>query len=227
MSGFPSPTERLLLAIENTFQIRLSYDEAHPLTLGDLCETVFSKVKGRESTECLNRVTFCMVRHGLAKVTGVDRYSVTPSTILKNLVSSGPERQRQWRRLELEAGLKIPSLTVPGPVSIGILLVSLCVAMALTFREGTFPLLLSIPLSFMVSGLAFMLLQPRGWAIPPNCETVGGLTDAVLAKNFANASGEAGGWNENDIWKVLRVLIEEETGLEGEKVKKETLFPVA
>jgi len=43
--------------------------------------------------------------------------------------------------------------------------------------------------------------------------------------NYGTLSEEAGGWNEKEVWKALRLFIADEISISPEKIAQDTPFP--
>ena len=63
-----------------------------------------------------------------------------------------------------------------------------------------------------------------GISLPSHFQTVRDLTKAVLAKNFANLSGEITSFDRTEVWESVRILIADQLDVEIEKVTKDASF---
>ncbi|MGW8256428.1 MAG: hypothetical protein ACWGMZ_02980 [Thermoguttaceae bacterium] len=59
---------------------------------------------------------------------------------------------------------------------------------------------------------------------PKHIQTVGSLTKAVLAKNFAKLSAEVSVYDPNDVWQSVRILVADQLDVDLEKVTKQSRF---
>ena len=183
----------------------------------------------------MSSVTFYALRRAIMVELGCPRDSITPSTPLDSILSSGTQRRREWKRIEKSLVLKMPLLAFSRGVEA-------CISLAF-FGIGASVVLLVLPKLFPSTGerivafcftcfCAFILwaitrakLQPLATQLPGGGETVGDLTKAIVAKNYGKVATRAGGWNENDLWDALRDIIADATLVERERITPETTFP--
>jgi len=70
--------------------------------------------------------------------------------------------------------------------------------------------------SLVLAGIMWMIAvlatRPLVWGLPGGCKTVGDLVNDLLVMNYGALANGAGGWNEREVWKVLRQVIASEFG---------------
>lgn len=222
-----------MAAIQDSFSIQFGEEGPFPKTVGELCDRVIEKLKGARTSKCLTSITFYRVRRALVAGLELDRNGVAPSAMLAPLLARGPGRRRQWKDLERRTGLRFPALTHPSSMTAGMLIIAIGFATRFAF-EGwevrssfvSLPVLLaSWLLSLILSIVADGMTQRLVWGIPRNCKTVGDLVRVIMAKNYGTLADEAGGWNEKEVWKALRLFIADEISIAPDKITPATSFP--
>jgi len=228
-------TAELLGSIEEVFDIRFAQNDAFPETIGELCDLIKSHLPGLRTPKCMSSVTFYALRSAIVGVLGCRRDSVTPSTRLDSLLSSGTRLRSEWKEIEKSLVLKMPLLTFSQGVEA-------CLSLAF-FGIGAVVVLFVLPKLFPSTGdrivafcftcfSAFILwvitrarLQPLATQLPAGGATVGDLTKAIVAKNYGKVATRAGGWNEKELWDALHDVIADAALVERERITPETPFP--
>ena len=226
-------TADLLIAIQDNFGVEFGDEGPFPKTVCELCGLVVEKLKGARTTNCLTSLTFYKVRRALIATLGLDRNRITPSARLTQLLAKGPCRRRQWKDLEWRTGLRFPWLTHPRWMAIGMLVIAAGLATRFAVNSWTSRalatslviVLLSWLLALVLWLVAYGMTQQVVWGLPRSCQTVGDLVHIVMAKNYGTLSEEAGGWNEKEVWKALRLFIADEISISPEKIAQDTPFP--
>jgi hypothetical protein len=213
----------LVMEVEETFAIAISDDEAGGIvTVGQLFEHVVAKTAAKRQQACLSRFSFYRLRTALIAVAGARRAELRPRTDLANLL---PERSRRriWRRLAGEANLRLPHLT--RSTWLTRLLTALALGIAghcFWLSWPPFGLSRAAALACMVFVVAAIGLERLSspWAthIDSSWATLGGLTTAAMARNYAALSADQYQGTRAEIWSTLVALISEQLGVGPEEI---------
>lgn len=228
----------LVMEVEATFSVVIDDRDAEKLLkVGDLHRYVLERLGAELPDEpgCLSAVVFNRLRRALGQALDVDRKRVRPEVAVESLVPAD-SRPDAWRRLGAALGLALPQLERPewvyavvvpawglGTVSTVGLVVNLFL-----YRENQ--LVTSTEFTtFAVAGFGLAIAvelatRPLERRLPRGCETVRGLVEAVLARNFAHLRAERRRWNPDDVWTTLRRLVAEQAGVDPETVHESTAF---
>ena len=215
----------LVLEAEESFGISLADDEMPKIvTVGQFYDAIIRELPSPEKKFCLSAVTFHKLRQSLLTVTGRQRAEIRPRTGLATLL---PRRRRKaaWRKMQQLSGLRFPRLHLPR-WAIPVLLTCYALIQAI----GVFAFDWPFNLSLIVPG--FVALFLACWAVdalfgielPNHLQTVGALTKAVLAKNFAKLSGKVADYDRNEVWESVQILVADQLDVDLEKVTKESRF---
>lgn len=235
-------TVDLLVQVEKTFDIRFTEDDVIPGTVGKLCEFVISRLPGERSSKCMSSVTFYALRRAIMQVTGCRREAITPSTRLDSVLSSGGQRRKEWKTIEKYLAFQIPGLTFSNVIEacLSILFFAAAMGVVIWFLPRQFLSPLGLPvhiekwmgaigstgvLALILWGITRAILRPLATQFPDNCESAGDLVRLTVAKNYGRIAKRAGGWNDKEVWNVLRDLIADATSLDPGKITPETSFP--
>ena len=214
----------LILETEEAFGISLP-DEAmaESVTVGQFFDAILRALPHPEKKFCLSAVAFYRLHRPILTVTGRKHGEVRPTTRLDTLFPRG-QRKAAWKKIERLSGLRLPSLNVP---IWAILLVLACAVLAVAAH-----IFFQVCPSYMaiVSGIVTFIFAYKvadaifGTDLPNNYQTVGELTKAVLASNFAKLSGEIADFDCNEVWESVRILVSDQLGVGIEKITKEARF---
>ncbi len=219
-------TCELLATIEDSFGIQFGdYHALLGMTVRELAGDICKKAEYSTAERCLSAVMFYRLRRALRVLFGTPRTAIGPATPVGDLLPWNSRRTR-WCALQAYIGLTLPPLNYPG------WLVYLSLAMSTTFLISL-RVLLELRLSVVEifgGSLALCLptmvaLIPLARTLPSGCETVGGLTKVVLARNYAAFASQYGSSSESDVLVALRQLIATETGRDVEEILPETNIP--
>ncbi len=215
----------LILEAEESFGISLADDEMVKIvTVGQFYDAIMRELPRPEKKFCLSAVAFHRLHQPLLTVTGRNRGEVRPSTRLDTLI---PSRQRKaaWKKIQRLSGLRLPPLHLPTwAISVILACVVLVVVVGVFSLEWPLSYVSIVP-GFVAFFLACWIVDAFfGTGLPSHFQTVGGLTKAVLAKNFAKLSGEIANYDRNEVWESVRILVADQLGVEIEKITKEARF---
>ncbi len=218
----------LAMEVENTFSISIRDEDAVTLeTPGKLYDYILaSRFEGRDQG-CLANVTFYKLRRALISVLQIARSEVRLSSDLHVLI---PNRRREtWAGLRESMGLRLPELI--RPVWVKVLITALGGASTIAafmlivdkigFQTAIFPIILVVAVVSIVLYLATIPLEVE---FGPDFATVGGLTKAILRRNYGAISDECQRANAEEVWNTLRSLIAEQLGVSLEDVTKDVSF---
>jgi acyl carrier protein len=215
----------LVLEAEEAFGISLPDDEmVEAVTVGKFYDAILRQLPCPEKKYCLSAVAFYRLHQPLLAVTGRKHGEVRPTTRLDTLI---PRRQRKsaWRKIARLSGLRLPTLCLPEWA----VLVALVSAVFVVVGGA---LVFEWPFGAMLLVRGFVAFFLTCWVVgavfsnglPRHLQTVGQLTKAVLAKNFAKLSGEINNFDRNEVWEAVRILVADQLGVGLEKVTKDARF---
>lgn len=204
----------IFMDVEDAFSVRL--DESWDGTVGDLVARVLAKLpEGGAGQVCHSSFVFYRIRAALALVDPARTRRIRPSTSL----SEWPARRlvRSWRDLEIDAGLRLPDLSLRLPLPLAA--VAGCVGVVLAITAGSVWgagwAWLWLPLSLAIA----WSLAPR--SVPRHLATVGDLVRAVLPLNVARVQSLAGPPGGREVAEMVRQIVASRLDLPLEKVRPE------
>ncbi len=99
----------LLMTIEDKFGISIPDAECENIyTVQQMADSVFEKIKIKPNEKCLSQIVFYRIRKAFEQF-GNDKRNITPNTKMSELLSE-TDLKKDWARLEIKIGLKIPDL---------------------------------------------------------------------------------------------------------------------
>jgi hypothetical protein len=219
-------TWELLATIEDSFAIQLGeYHGLLEVTVGELADRICKEADYPTPERCLSAVTFYRLRRAFRELFNTPRTAIRPTALVGDLLPWNSRRSR-WLMLQTHLGLTFPSLNYPGWLLCLSLLVPTTFLISLKtflgFRLSTVAIIIdSLALCFPV----IVAFSPLARTLPSGCDTVGGLTNAVLARNYAVFASQYGSSSTNDVLLALRQLIATETGRDIEEITPKTHIP--
>lgn len=229
----------LVTEVEATFSVMFDDRRAGPrwVTVGDLHRDLLGRlaVDPPDEPACLSATVFYRLRRALGETLGVDRSRVRPDVAVESLLPRA-SRPRDWRRLEAATGLTLPGLERPDWVYsvvvpswvLGILSTVGLVADLLVYQEQQIftrtELTSAAVLGFAVAIGVELATRPLERLLPRGCETVRGLVEATVSRNFARLRAERRGWTRGDVWATLRGLVAGQAGVDPETITEATAF---
>lgn len=221
----------ILMDIEEEFGISIAEEEVpHFRTMGSLHDYLLEKCGVRKRPDCPTRSAFYRLRRAVAEVFRLDPRTLRPKTEVLPLIGRW-HRQRTWRRIEKELGLKLPELVnrTGAGVSWGAALtggIGFVIATALSrdLCVGiAFALVALIP-GLLVGFAIGLCWIPTVWR---PCRTLGGVARSVVAINYCEfyPAVEPNEDVEGDpIWERLCKVIVDQLGVQRESLRRETDF---
>jgi hypothetical protein len=215
----------LVIAIEDAFGIEFPDEEAAEIrTVGDLYDSIVSKLDNEAARRYLTSIAFYRTRRGLVDGLKVRRRLIRPSIPVAPLFPQASRRE-DWSRVQIASGLRFPNLLLPQWVHRCSLIVAVAV-IALSILLVAFgklsPWVIG-PALFLGMGAGGGLLSlARPFAnVLPNGLTVGSLAKDVLMKNHAQISAQAKGWNASEVWDILCRLFETVSGVDRQEIRRD------
>lgn len=226
----------LVLEVEKTFSITVDERDGPTLaTVGDLHRYVLERLGPEDRAGCLSNVAFYRLRRALTDTFGFDRARVRPETSVETLLPRG-SRPDDWRRLRASLGLTLPALERPGWVYhvvlpawvVGILTTAYLLVILVIDREGLFynrePLVATAVVGFLVAVGVELATRRLERLLPPGCESVRGLVEALVSLNFARLLSSQRRWTRDDVWTTVRGLVARQFQLPPDEVTESTRF---
>jgi hypothetical protein len=219
----------LFAAIEDSFGVDLgNYHELAGISVGELADKISALAKYPDENACLSAVAFFRLRKALTEQFGLPRSAIRPTTSLYELLPWASRRTR-WRLLEKHLGLEQPSLRWPGWVLLLALILPTSVLISIWTHFDLRTSVQSLSWSFIALFVLFLLALraslPLARALPSDCATVGGLAEALLAKNYAAFASMRGSSTFRGVTPALRQLVAFQSGLKLEEISASTRIP--
>jgi hypothetical protein len=228
----------LLATIEDSFGITFpDYAAVLGKSVRELAKYIAGESKYSKAERCLSAVMFYRLRRAYSELFDTPRGTIRPATSL-DILLPWSSRGDRWRRLQQHLGLTFPNLTCPLWLVVGVLSLSLTIAVASSVElskamNAMFGLGLgaggavldSFCFWIAVSALLMKWSTPLARTLPRGCETFGGLVKAVLARNFATLAAQHGGTSEDEIASLLCQLIAAEVGVDSNEITPDTRVP--
>ena len=218
----------LVMEVEDTFAISIPDEVSTKLdTVGKLYDYILaSRFDGKEKG-CLSNITFYKLRHALMSVLRIARGDVRLSSALNALIPS--HRRQTWAELQRSLGLRLPELMRPLWVTVlatALGVIATIVAFVILVARSGFPIAVVSILfvAVLVRAILYQATKPLAREFWPEFATVGGLTKAVLRRNYGAISDEAQRANADDVWETLRAVIVDQLGVRPDDVTKEANF---
>jgi hypothetical protein len=105
-------------------------------------------------------------------------------------------------------------------------LVASCVTSALAFHAFGSSIAVFVGVVSIVSIGVFAAATTESFAIhpAPSFATYRGLSNMVVAHNYARLNERFDAWNRADVWRALQIIIVEQLGVKPELVTREARF---
>ena len=218
----------LVMEVEDAFGFSIPNEDAAGLdTMGKLYDCVLAhRFRGKQDV-CLSSMTFYKVRRALMSVLEVERNALRVSTELSAIIPK--RRRRTWRAIEKVAGLRLPMLRRPRWVvtiaTLAVIALGITVPALLGLRPFGGGMATAFISMIVFAFIFYRLTQFSAYVFPPDVETVGQLTKAVLARNYQPIVAEAKqSATDDEVWDILRRIVGEQLGVRIDQLTKETDF---
>jgi hypothetical protein len=220
----------LVLEIEESFGIKIPDDRASEIeTIGELYEFVLAVRPGRNmSCGCLSAATFRMIRRTVCSRLSGKVSRLRPRDQVNSIMPQ-VGRRRFWDQLQTDLALRFPRLVRPGwlvNVSWGVALTSAASAGCYGFTIGGPNQALLFALVSLIIATAILVVATSPFAVYPdrNFATLRGLTNAVIAYNYAILNERYPTSDREAVWNALSFIIAEQLGLESSELTSSTRF---
>jgi hypothetical protein len=221
-------TRELFEAVEESFGVDVGdYGKLAEVSIRELALKVENLAGYSDQNACLSSVAFYKLRRAFEGLSLTPRNSMRPTTPVASLLPWST-RRIQWASLQEKLGsLTLPNLHAPGWVVL--ICVGAPVALLLSVRVFLGSQLSGGAIVFCSAVLIFLALRAVvpffARVIPPDCETLGGLAKAVLARNYADFARVYGSSLESGVLPALRLLVAIKTGTNIENISPELRIP--
>jgi hypothetical protein len=215
----------LFETIESSFGVELgNYHELCGKSIRELADQIEERAGYGSPDKCLTAISFYRLRRTLMQF-GIARKAIRPSTPLHKLVS-WRTRRRRWRLMRENLGLELPALVFPrwalvlalsAPAAVLVSIRAFCGVHISVASIVVWSVLLVIP--------AFIVSVPLTRTLPPGSQTCGGLSELILAKNYAAFAVRSSGSAKADVLWALRQLVAIEMVMPIEEISPETRVP--
>jgi hypothetical protein len=219
-------TFELFETIEDSFGVELGdYRALCGLTITELGCEVSKRANYPDREKCLSAASFYRLRQALQKLSNAPRAAIRPATPSAELLP-WKSRRAQWQALEQRIGLTLPGLMFPA------WLLCLCLVTSAAFLVYS-KLFWGLPLGWfglffwwiwLVAGTLWAM-SPFARSLPVDCETIGGLTKVVLARNYAAFAKQNCGSSEDDLLSALQQLVATQTCRSVDEIPPYTVIP--
>jgi hypothetical protein len=226
-------TWELFEVIEDSFGIDLGdYHEICGMTVRELAEVICKKANYPIEDRCLSAVSFYRLRRAFEILYGVPRRAIRTATSVGNLLPL-KDRSTKWAMLQKHLGLTLPRLQFPGWL---LLLVLIIPPALLVYMRASWGIRLSAIWIFDISCALYLVTFvsiipavderfPLSRVLPRACETFGGLTKVVLARNYATFASQYGSSCDGGLSNALRQLIASQLAMDPEEISPDTRIP--
>jgi hypothetical protein len=218
----------LVNEVEDTFGFPIPDRDSEVLdTVGKLYDYILQhRFKGMPEG-CVSNVAFYKLRRALMTVFGICRSDVRLSLDLDTLIRT--HRRKRWSDLQQALGLRLPQLVRPLWVTIITTAIGFSVIVGACFLLGKTlgfsATCIGLPIVVcIVPYLLYLVTVPLATTFRSEFATVGGLTKAVLRKNYGALSDHCQRASPTEIWSSLCALIGEELGVRPNQLTADTNF---
>lgn len=218
----------LVNGVEDAFGFSIPDGDCEVLdTVGKLYDYILQhRFKGMPEG-CVTNVAFYRLRKALIAVFGVSRSDVRLSLNLATLIPT--HRRKRWSDLQQALGLRLPQLVRPLWVTV------VATAIGFLLIAGALPVLGNMHsilaawiglfgVACVVPYLLYFVTKPLARMFRSEFATVGGLTKAILRKNYGALSDQCQRASPSEVWSALCAIISEELGVHPNQLTADTSF---
>jgi acyl carrier protein len=216
----------ILMEVEDAFGIKIPDAEAETIiTICDFHNCVWKHLEGRQVNKCHSQILFYRLRSDLAVQNLLPRSQITLSSSPDNLWSV-IRRKQAYKQYELDSGLALPALELPGPwqdlfayTALILVVGSLIVEFALInfFNFSSWLWLGTFAAIFLILGVSELLEPLRTKIAEPDMRR---FTMLVLKLNYKKLAGKAG-TSRTEMESVINQIIADKAGLDILEVTSE------
>ena len=227
-------TVELMIEVEQAFDVQIPDDcAAEMYTVGDVHDFILESQADCESAPdamtpskvCLSAATFFSIRDALASHVDVRARRLRPRALVEQTIPV-KSRRAVWAKLQQSLSLKFPRLRRPGWIVACLTVLTIAVALGcaalMQARYGAELAALSGVGLLAVLGVGTTWIT-RFWAVHTESDwsTFRGLSQVVLAHNYAKLSRRFNTWDPADVWQALQAIVVEKLGVEPEQVTRQ------
>ena len=222
----------LVYEVEEHFGVKMANEDAEQIrTVDDMYRWLCQVIPLESSPNpCASSRAFWCVHGALQQSLRLPRHQLRPNTLLDPLLPEEPKRAIWWKRLAVAGDIKLPKLRPPAwtrkpmwstwlPCSMAAI-ASLLMVFAFDDPNALMAMLVLAPILMSIWWVLTFSLERR---LPPRCETIGGLTRAVLALNHRRFVAVSA-WTRATAWWDLQRIISEQLSIPLEEVTPEKDF---
>lgn len=214
----------IVMEVEKTFEISIADKEAEQIrTVRDFHEVVWEKIRHKSSAECVSQALFYRLRRLFQEQLSVRSVAIKPETQLNAIVPS-KNRRKIWRQLQSDSKLRFPSLVLPRPWSIAIILFDLAVlfvSLGYLYANGRhFKAWLLMAACIVFVALLNKVVAPLRTAF--KLLTMRELVYEVLRLNFSLLNKD--GVTRREMEQVMNLLFADRIGVSLDEIKPEKSF---
>ncbi len=191
----PEDIEFLLAKVEGSFGIRFHGKElVHVNTFGEMCDHIKNKIVLDHEDNCTSQQAFYKLRGALMTALQIDKETVTPDTLLKDLLPK-PIRRSKTKQIEKNLGFKLSLLRPPHFIMqyLGLLFIGSLIGLGFSWQYALVGLGLSIA--------GFWLAVKMGNEL--DLRTVRELVEKMSREHYLKSRRNPKTYNKNEIEKVL------------------------
>lgn len=224
-------TVELVMEVEDAFDVEIPDDRAgQMLTVGDLYDFIVESKRDVVDPRgiCLSAATFFAIRRALISEIDILPRSLRPRTSVQaTLPTTG--RRTLWAKLQSSLDLKLPTLCRPKwlvAISTALAIIATLLVSVLVYQEWgpNHAVWIGILSLVLIGVIASLITAPFATLPRPIFVTFRGLSNVVLAHNYAKLSQKFNTWNPADVWDALQIIIVEQLGVNSELVTKDASF---
>ncbi|MBE9585019.1 YrzE family protein [Mucilaginibacter sp. JRF] len=208
--------EDVLVKIERSFGVQFTPNDLQKIhTIGDLCNTVHSKLKLEHNDVCTTQHAFYMLRNAITTSTTIDRCAINTNTCLKDVFPE-EERLQLVADMEHEMGLRLNVLQPKQSVIWGLIVLFILSVAAFYFnwQAGVVGLAAFAAGSFMA--------KKRGKQL--TVKTVGQLAEKIAREHYLKCRRDAATVNRKEVNQKIRELFQHDLDLDASVLKSNASF---
>ena len=230
-------TVELMIEVEQAFDVQIPDDRAGEMyTVGDVYDYIVECQSNLESSSesispgkvCLSAATFFSIRNALASEVDIKARRLRPRASVEQTIPL-KSRRAVWSKLQQSLDLKFPRLRRSGWIVTGLTVLTTAAALGVAAivqqRFGAYLAALAALGSMGLLGLvAFMVTRPFAVHTRPEWTTFRGLSQVLLAHNYARLSRRFNTRDPDDVWQALQTMVVDQLGVQPEQVTKQALL---
>jgi len=208
--------EDLLIKVEASFDIKFNSGElANISTLGEFCDYITNKIQLDNSDDCTSQQAFYKLRKAIASTLQVDGKTISPDSILINILPRKGRRSRT-KRLEKHLGFKLNILRPPHWlfVTLIILFFASFIGLYFNWQIGL------LGLGCSIAGIWFA----KRIGNELDLQTVGQVVEKMTRENYLKSRRNSKTFNKIEIEKVLCDWFSDDFDVDKSKLTRDAKF---